>query len=413
MPALPAKKKKKGLSLEEKILLVEKWITAHPQPYTMKELQQLIPKQTHVIYQSVEECVQLLVAENRVQQDRVGVSTLFWKFPLTETQKLNPNARNPQSGGSGIGSNNGEGRLTYAELLRRLTCSSSGDASLSPAAVERLCASVAPRELHEWRAMLQAEHAKLDHCLENELTRVGFAEEESVQDEVSRLQTLMVRRAQLVAQQKALSSFQSLPEWLRRLDSATVVAVEAANRWTDNYYLAEMEVVARSGQSQRDVRAALRIPLNIDFISDDDNDDDNKTEGKEGREKETAMGEEEVLTGSVGTCASFIMKAKATTNADGKPSNSLLTPAPNSESAQVAPAAAAEEETSLSVLTARPYADQTAHATTLDSEATDASASLNEEAASNALVDVPPADTSRGKPKKPAPKKRNARKRAR
>ncbi|KPI86964.1 hypothetical protein ABL78_3955 [Leptomonas seymouri] len=259
-----AAKRKKGLSLEEKVVLVECWITAHPQPYTMKELQQLISKQTPVIYQSVEECVQLLVSENRVQQDRVGVSTLFWKFPLTETQKLNHVADKHRGNGAGGGSG---GPLTYAELLRRLTC---GDASLSSDSVERLCASVASGELREWHIALQLEHAKVDGLLEGEHRRVGFTEEEPLRAELAQLRDLTMQRARLLAQQKALSSLQSLPELLRRLADATTVATEAANRWTDNYYLAEMEVVVKAGQSKRDVRAALGVPPIVDFLSDDD-----------------------------------------------------------------------------------------------------------------------------------------------
>jgi hypothetical protein len=76
--------KRKGLSLEEKIIKVEAFLKSHPEPYTLKELEALIPKATGVIPQSVPECLELLASEQRCRTGKIGVSTYFWRFDSTQ-----------------------------------------------------------------------------------------------------------------------------------------------------------------------------------------------------------------------------------------------------------------------------------------------------------------------------------------
>ncbi|RNF04931.1 hypothetical protein TraAM80_05000, partial [Trypanosoma rangeli] len=80
--------KKRGLSVEEKVSRVEEWFFSHPTPYTLKELLVVLPKATGVILQSIEECLELLVSENRISQKKIGVHVLFWWFPKTAAQQL-------------------------------------------------------------------------------------------------------------------------------------------------------------------------------------------------------------------------------------------------------------------------------------------------------------------------------------
>lgn len=286
--------KKKGLSMEEKVVLVERWITAHPQPYTMKELQQLIPKHIPVIYQSVEECVQLLVAENRVSQDRIGVSTLIWKFPLTATQLANSLTGQPGAGGGpphlGGAAGASRGPLTCAELLRRVTGGSPAAATaISAGVVSGWCAAVPSGQLREWRDTLLGEVGKAEQGVAEEVRRVcgdganaGEGEdgtralESLVQSEVSSLQRLHAQQVQLRAQHSSLAALPSLPDLLAQLQRATVVARAAADRWTDNYFLAEETVVQNANivGGRREVRAALQVPLDLDFLSETSNDEE-------------------------------------------------------------------------------------------------------------------------------------------
>eukprot|EP00757_Euglenozoa_sp_SAG-D1_P003810 gene3810-301_t len=80
--------KKKGLSLEEKCDKVEEYLRQHAIPFTLKELEKVLPKAKGVIWQSVQECLTILVAENRAEQEKVGIHSLFWSFPSQEINKL-------------------------------------------------------------------------------------------------------------------------------------------------------------------------------------------------------------------------------------------------------------------------------------------------------------------------------------
>ncbi|CAG9574568.1 conserved hypothetical protein [Leishmania major strain Friedlin] len=308
--AATRKGKRKGLSIDEKVVFVERWMAAHPHPYTLKELQQLIPKHTPVIYQSVEECVQLLVAEGRIEEDRVGVSTLFWRFPPTATQLASRSSRQPERNG-GLGSTSASSAaaslcpMSYAELLRRLTASGAEvqqqKQQVSAETMERWCALTPDAQLREWHGMLQAENELATASLAQERERLGFldnsdngeqdsedasAGEAAVLAELARLQQLALQRAQLLAEHKSMSSRQALPEVLEQLNRASFIALEAANRWTDNYYLAEEEVVGKAGfgGSRRDVRKALQLPLDLSYLSDESDAESNIVGGHERRE---------------------------------------------------------------------------------------------------------------------------------
>ncbi|TPP52231.1 Mnd1 family protein [Leishmania donovani] len=333
--AATRKGKRKGLSIDEKAILVERWMAAHPQPYTLKELQQLIPKHTPVIYQSVEECVQLLVAEGRIEEDRVGVSTLLWRFPPTAAQLASRSSRQPgRSGGRGSSSANSAAAslcpMSYAELLRRLTASGAEaqrqQQQVSTEMMERWCALTPHVQLREWHDMLQAENERAMASLAQERERLGFldnsgngeqdsedasASEAAVLAELARLQQLALQRAQLLAEHKSMSSRHALPEVLDHLNRASFIALEAANRWTDNYYLAEEEVVGKAGfgGSRRDVREALQLPLDLSYLSDESDAESNIVGGHERQE--------------VGGCNSFHLSCTPAHDAAPQPSSPL------------------------------------------------------------------------------------------
>lgn len=419
--ATSAAKKKKGLSLEEKIVLVERWITAHPQPYTMKELQQLISKQTPVIYQSVEECVLMLAAENRVQQDKIGVSTLFWKFPLTATQRANPSATSPLSCRNGTGA----GPLTYAELHRRLTCGGEGgQASITAEAVKRLCATALPAQLREWLPQLQSDQTDAARCIAHEIARVGLADEEAVQAELARLHRLTTRRASLLAQRRTLSSFQSLPALVRQLTTATAIATEAANRWTDNFFLVEMEVASKSGKSQRDIREALRVPPSLDFISESSEDETSNSAEAEGTKTAVRASEKSGTTTLHAVSAKEVSSAylaEVPSTASNLQSHTVVATPPASAVHSVTFANAVEKPSPPPPSPGNPVSlvsDTDAIVENSAMEMCKAAANICPESAaaedtSTEAVEVSVSKPGKGKAPKPAPKKRTARKRAR
>lgn len=102
--------------MEEKVVKVEAWFHEHPEPYVLKELISHIPKATGVIFQSIPEVVELLVAENRIFQEKIGIQTLIWWFPTTREQEkkkqtqplatthLSSTSGNGGGGGGAVGS---------------------------------------------------------------------------------------------------------------------------------------------------------------------------------------------------------------------------------------------------------------------------------------------------------------------
>lgn len=237
--------KKKGLSMEEKCDRVSAWFGAHPHPYTLKELLSLLPKSTGVIWQSIEECVQLLVAEERLRQEKVGVHTLFWRFPLTETQTqlLASGPCGAPGGSCAGGAGNARQANTRMGLADRLAL---------------LSASQLQRQRESQEAALRAVEERLA------ARRGDVGEDDVVRGDANRLQSLQQTRMQLVERLQRLAAFN--PQLMVSLAAATRLAYDAANRWTDNVFLLEQRIAARTGQSARELRAALRMPEDLDYI---------------------------------------------------------------------------------------------------------------------------------------------------
>lgn len=235
-----AGKKKKGLSMEEKVVKVEHWFTTHTEPYTLKELQSLIPKATGVLYQSIEECLELLVAEQRVQQDRVGVHTLFWLFPRTPTQEQQQQQQRQQGDNRAAHQTEGGARAQavllaachdiHALRTRRETCAQTR-AELDEALA--LCQSEARSE--------SAAHAACE-AAERSLTRTRATLQATLRGGRARYD------AGLIAP----------------LCKAAAVAAEAARRWAENYDCVEHYCVSALGLRASEVRRALHIPSEMD-----------------------------------------------------------------------------------------------------------------------------------------------------
>ncbi|CCW62537.1 unnamed protein product [Phytomonas sp. EM1] len=225
--------KKKGLSAEEKVEKVAGWFESHPEPYTLKELQSLIPKSTGVIYQSIEECVEILVAENRLHQEKIGVQTLVWKFPLTELQKQH----------------------ALAMELKTVKNSKTPAARLATMSVAALQAR---------RRILGENLTRLNAAILQRQGEVGSPTESK--SEMQQLETLTRRRARLRTELQQLAAFD--PGVMDKLHAAITIAVEAANRWTENFFLLENYITSRMGQSSKELRALLCIPSEFDYIDD-------------------------------------------------------------------------------------------------------------------------------------------------
>lgn len=82
------KKRRKGLSFDEKRQALLQFLHQTKDVYLLKELERIGPKRLHVVSQSVKEVMDSLVADGLCQQDRIGTSNWYWSFPSQYTNHL-------------------------------------------------------------------------------------------------------------------------------------------------------------------------------------------------------------------------------------------------------------------------------------------------------------------------------------
>jgi hypothetical protein len=207
--------RKKGLSIEEKVIKVEEFFRERQEPFTMKELETLIPKAKGVIYQSVQECVTQLVAENRVQTERIGVFQLFWQFSATSSNALGAEAAELSAA------------VERAEVRRAV-----GQAAL--AAREEAAAAVAAEDSGERTTLLEQIHA------------------------------LKVQRAALETRLANVSDCD--PVVYRELVRGATAARDLANLWVDNILMLETFSSRRMGMPRAEFRRKFAVPPDMEFI---------------------------------------------------------------------------------------------------------------------------------------------------
>jgi outer membrane murein-binding lipoprotein Lpp len=210
---------KKGLSMDEKVVKVEQYLQDHPIPFTLKELESILPKATGVIHQSVLECLDQLVSEGRAESAKVGVHVLFWYFAAAKTQLLE-------------------------QQLQSLT-----------------------RRSHETEIQLQQLELQLASSVS---AAAGCGNHNGADERQERLQ-LNTEIQQLTSEQSRLNQQVSQ---LDGMDAASFAMVgrhvqecrDAANRWTNNIFLLEQTVGRRMGMSSYAFRQRYRIPHDMDFL---------------------------------------------------------------------------------------------------------------------------------------------------
>ena len=209
--------KKKGLSMEEKVARVEEFFKERQEPFTMKELETSIPKAKGVIYQSVAECVTLLVAENRVQSEKIGVSLLFWHFTATATNNL-------------------------VHTNDRLAAGIAGAEANRAALAAKLAAVIAEKGTDAGGPAASAEREALEAALAGE----------------------RARERQLAAAVFNASACDAVTFGAVR--AAAVRCRDLANRWTDNIFILEAAARRKAGVSAAEFRRGFGIPGDLEYI---------------------------------------------------------------------------------------------------------------------------------------------------
>lgn len=205
-----ASKKKIGLSIEEKVVKVEEFLSERPEPFTFKELELALPKVKGVVSQSVQECLDVLVSERRAASDKVGALLLYWRFAAAEAKTLRATALEATADAARIAAENDTRRAALAALR-----ASAPDAAEAAALQLRLAS--ARREAAALRAAL-ADSGDID------------------------------------------------PAFVAAIDRSTALAVASANLWTDNIFLMEEAAGRRMGVPRGEFRSRFQIPLDFDFI---------------------------------------------------------------------------------------------------------------------------------------------------
>ncbi|PWV10378.1 hypothetical protein C3747_69g206 [Trypanosoma cruzi] len=225
--------KKRGLSIEEKVSRVEEWFISHPTPYTLKDLLLVLPKATGVIPQSIEECLELLVSENRICQKKIGVHVLFWRFPKTAAQQLAATFNATGGGGASV--------------------------------VARYMNMSLPHMQKELNA-LREEEAEARRRIQE--VRAGIGDDASVRHDTMKMRQLQEEVKALRVELEKAAVFD--PVMVEKVKATTRVALESANRWTDNVYLLEHHISQRMGLTPRELRMRLQLPADVDYIEFDE-----------------------------------------------------------------------------------------------------------------------------------------------
>jgi hypothetical protein len=239
--------KKKGLSIEEKVVKVEEWFAENPHPYTLKEIMSLVPKAKGVIFQSIEECLELLLSEGRISSEKIGINVFYWRFVATEGQLAAAAAIKKKYCGS---SSNGvaSARETGLGLDGRPSAHSLSFLSNAKlAAMERTLA-----------ATLSEREAALHRCT------LALGPSEDRGPLILRLSALgaLITDAEL----KLSDIADEDPAVAECLHRQARVAIDAANRWTDNIFIMEQHVTRSGLMTQREFRMQFQVPQQFDFI---------------------------------------------------------------------------------------------------------------------------------------------------
>ncbi|XP_011646948.1 meiotic nuclear division protein 1 homolog [Pogonomyrmex barbatus] len=82
--------KKRGVSLDEKRTRMMQIFYEKKEFFTLKELENIGPREKGITVQTVKDVLQALVDDGLVRSEKIGTSTYFWKFPgenITATER--------------------------------------------------------------------------------------------------------------------------------------------------------------------------------------------------------------------------------------------------------------------------------------------------------------------------------------
>ncbi|OZJ01649.1 hypothetical protein BZG36_05207 [Bifiguratus adelaidae] len=201
----------KGLSAEEKLKRLEQLFHETKDVFQLKELEKIAPKQKGIVMQSVKDVLQSLVDDNLVTMDKIGTSNYYWSFPSDALQKRNNKIESLQTEISTLTAKNDE---LQADINSQL------DGKEETAARAELLKDLAEAESQSEKLLAELEQYR-----------------------------------------------ESDPALLDAKKNATKVALDAANRWTDNIFLLQSYCVNTFNMEKSDFNANFGINDDFDNIT--------------------------------------------------------------------------------------------------------------------------------------------------
>ncbi|KAJ2721482.1 Meiotic nuclear division protein 1 [Coemansia sp. Benny D115] len=180
------------------------------EPYLLKELEKIGPKQKGIVSQSVKDVLQSLVDDSLCHCEKIGTSNYFWSFPSEQALRR---------------------RNRIEELRRQISQAEAKNAELE-ASIEQ---AMLGRENTDERVQLLAELAEVE--------------------------------AKCEGQRKELRVFEECdPKVLGARRAEAVVARDAANRWTDNVFIMQSWMREKFNIETSQFEKYFGIPADFDNV---------------------------------------------------------------------------------------------------------------------------------------------------
>ncbi|KAJ2008602.1 Meiotic nuclear division protein 1 [Coemansia thaxteri] len=181
-----------------------------PEPFLLKELEKIGPKQKGIVMQSVKDVVQSLVDDGMCHCEKIGTSNYFWAFPSESAIKR-------------------QNRLKGLE-----------------------------KDIEQ----MEAKQRELTDAIDKaQLGREQTAERTSLNEELAEVE------AEWRAQQTELQTFKECdPVLMKQKRDESVVARNATNRWTDNVFIMQGWVCEKFNMDQADFAKYFGIPADLDSV---------------------------------------------------------------------------------------------------------------------------------------------------
>lgn len=202
--------KKKGLNVEEKRTRMTEFFYEKKDFFQLKELEKLCQKEKGITSMSVKEILQSLVDDGIVDTDKIGTSVYFWAFPSKASQNR---------------------KRKLEEIMNQL-------------------------EDSEKKRKVVEEGIKK--------AKVGREETENRTQLLKDLGLKLLEKKRLLTE---LDSYKECdPEVMEQMKKESLIAVEAANRWTDNVFSVKSWIKNKFSFDESTIDKQFGIPEGFDYI---------------------------------------------------------------------------------------------------------------------------------------------------